>query len=76
MNSLRKNPVRGFVFLLAAGLAAVTSPLDAKADAGFKTWISKFYETASKSGISRSTYDRAFAGVSEPDPDVLDKANF
>ncbi len=76
MNSFRKSPIRGFVFLLAAGLATVTSPLDAKADAGFKTWISKFYATAASSGINRSTYDKAFAGVSEPDPDVLDKANF
>jgi len=76
MNSSRTNSVRSLVFLLAAGLAAAACPIDAQADAGFKTWISKFYATAAQSGISRSTYDKAFAGVSEPDPEVLEKATY
>jgi membrane-bound lytic murein transglycosylase B len=76
MTTFRTNRFRGFVFLLAAGLAAATSPIDARADAGFKTWVAKFYETASKSGISRSTYEKAFAGVTGPDEEVLEKANY
>ncbi len=76
MNSSRTNSVRSLVFLLAAGLAVAACPIDAQADAGFKTWISKFYATAAQSGISRSTYDKAFAGVSEPDPEVLEKATY
>ncbi|CDZ56591.1 lytic murein transglycosylase [Neorhizobium galegae] len=76
MKTLRTNLFRGFAFSLIAGLAAAAMPIDAQADAGFKTWIAKFYDTAAKSGITRSTYDRAFAGISEPDQDVLEKANF
>ncbi|MCK8779134.1 lytic murein transglycosylase [Rhizobium sp. NTR19] len=51
-------------------------PIDAQADAGFKAWIANFYETAAKAGISRSTYQRAFAGISEPDRNVLEKAAY
>jgi len=61
---------------MASGLAltfAVAVP-PAKADAGFRRWISDFYATAAKNGISRSTYNRAFAGVTDPDPSVLEKA--
>ncbi|RWX79071.1 lytic murein transglycosylase [Neorhizobium lilium] len=76
MKSLRTHPIRSFVFLLAAGLVAATCPIDAQADAGFKTWIAKFYETAARSGITRSTYEKAFAGVTEPDRDVLEKAAY
>ena len=76
MISFRMNSVRGFVFLLGAGIAAAASPLDARADAGFKTWITKFYPVAAQSGITRSTYEKAFSGVSEPDQDVLEKAAY
>lgn len=55
---------------------AVLSPLSAHADAGFQKWVSGFYGTAAKSGISRSTYDKAFSGVTAPDPDVLEKARY
>jgi membrane-bound lytic murein transglycosylase B len=76
MTIFRTKRFRGFVFSFAAGLAAAISPIDARADAGFKTWVAKFYETAAKSGISRSTYDKAFAGVTGPDEDVLEKAAY
>ncbi len=59
-----------------AAVMVATSPIDARADAGFKTWIAKFYETAAASGITRSTYNKAFAGISEPDPEVLEKARY
>ncbi|KGD92034.1 lytic murein transglycosylase [Neorhizobium sp. Rsf11] len=76
MKILRTNLLRGFVFSLCAGFAVASMPIDAQADAGFKAWITKFYPTAAKSGISRSTYERAFAGITEPDRDVLEKAQF
>lgn len=59
---------------LAAALGFL--PQTAHADARFVDWISSFYATAAKSGISRQTYDRAFAGITAPDPEVLRKANF
>ncbi|HCL66463.1 MAG TPA: lytic murein transglycosylase [Rhizobium sp.] len=65
-------PFRALVFSIIAGLA----PVEAHADAGFKKWINGFYATAAKSGISQKTYNQAFAGVTEPDPSVLEKARF
>ncbi|WP_245480411.1 lytic murein transglycosylase [Neorhizobium sp. NCHU2750] len=62
--------------MLAAGLAMGMMPLDARADAGFKAWVANFYRTAAESGITRTTYNKAFAGVSEPDQEVLEKAQF
>ncbi len=67
---------RSFALLLAAGLVTVMMPLNAQADAGFKRWVADFYETAAKSGITRSTYQKAFAGISEPDPEALQKAQY
>jgi peptidoglycan lytic transglycosylase B len=55
---------------------AVLSPLSAHADAGFQKWVSGFYGTAAKSGISRTTYEKAFSGVTAPDPGVLEKARY
>jgi len=66
-------------FARAASLclfAGVLSPLSAHADAGFQKWVSGFYSTAAKSGISRSTYEKAFSGVTAPDPGVLEKARY
>ncbi|SOE16362.1 membrane-bound lytic murein transglycosylase B [Hoeflea halophila] len=66
-------------FVRAASLclfATVLSPLPAQADAGFLKWVSGFYSTAAKSGISRSTYEKAFSGVTAPDPVVLEKARY
>lgn len=56
--------------------AGIMAPLSAQADAGFQKWVSGFYSTASKSGISRTTYERAFSGITTPDPEVLEKARY
>ncbi len=64
---------------LAAALLAATSLLSvvpAKADPGFQNWVEKFYVVAKKNGITRATFDKAFANVSEPDANVLEKANY
>jgi membrane-bound lytic murein transglycosylase B len=55
-----------------AGSSALTG--SASADAGFRNWIESFRSVAANSGISGETYRRAFAGISEPDPEVLEKA--
>jgi membrane-bound lytic murein transglycosylase B len=57
-------------------IAGVFAPISAKADAGFQKWVSGFYSTAAKAGISRSTYETAFRGVTAPDPVVLEKARY
>ncbi len=64
---------------LATGIAVallVTLAGPALADAGFEKWVRDFRSTASSSGISGSTFDRAFRGVTAPDPEVLEKARF
>ncbi|KKX30461.1 lytic murein transglycosylase [Rhizobium sp. LC145] len=76
MTMFRTNRFRGLVFSLIVGIAAATTPIDARANDSFKSWIAKFYQTAAASGISRSTYEKAFAGITEPDSAVLDKANY
>jgi lytic murein transglycosylase len=61
---------------MALATAIGLMPHTAQADARFVDWISSFYSTAAASGISRKTYERAFAGVTAPDPEVLRKAKF
>ncbi|MFB9911741.1 lytic murein transglycosylase [Rhizobium paknamense] len=51
-------------------------PLTAHADAAFQKWIRDFYPVAAREGISADTYRRAFAGIKDPDPDVLQKAAY
>ncbi|MEO0920676.1 MAG: lytic murein transglycosylase, partial [Pseudomonadota bacterium] len=50
--------------------------LPSQADAGFQNWIRDFRATAVRNGVPRSIYDRAFANVRTPDPEVLRKARF
>jgi membrane-bound lytic murein transglycosylase B len=69
-----KRSLRSLALGLALGLLAGLAPANANADAGFQKWISDFYDTAARSGITRATYNAAFAGVTDPDPTVLEKA--
>ena len=48
----------------------------AGADQSFMKWLESFYPVAARQGISRATYDLAFAGVTEPDKAVLKKAAY
>lgn len=74
LNSLKK--IRNFGAMMALGLTITLQAVPAHADQGFVNWINQFYTTASKAGISKSTYQKAFAGVNSPDPEVIRKANF
>lgn len=63
----------------AAGLSLVVLAAGvngASADAGFKRWVAGFKETALANGVSAQTFERAFRGVDEADPEVLEKANY
>lgn len=57
------------LFLILALLAGAISP--AQADAKFENFIQSLWPRAKAAGISRSTFDAAFAGITEPDPAVL-----
>ncbi len=69
-------PLLTRVFLPVALAASLLQAAPARADEGFRNWIAKFYPVAAQAGITKATYRAAFAGVSEPDPDVLKKAGF
>lgn len=75
---VRKTARRLGVALTVAGfsLTLLLSAGPALADAGFQRWVSGFRATAAENGISGSTYDRAFAGVTAIDPEVLEKARY
>ncbi len=59
---------------MAAVMLLSTAP--ASADAAFRGWIASFRATAAKSGVSGATYDRAFRGITDIDPEVLEKARY
>src|SRR5690606_11807160 len=57
----------------ALGLALMLSlPASvALADAKFQRWVNQFRATATSSGVSGAVFDRAFTGVTAPDPEVV-----
>ena len=58
-------------FFLAGTVTAETTGKQS-----FKEWLDSFYLVAAEKGITRATYDRAFAGVTTPDEKVLKKAAY
>jgi membrane-bound lytic murein transglycosylase B len=73
-NERKYSLIRRFLpFVAAAGLFIATP---VRADDGFVEWINNFYPVAAKAGITKSTYLKAFKGVSEPDAAVIEKANY
>ncbi|MCP1200365.1 lytic murein transglycosylase [Notoacmeibacter sp. MSK16QG-6] len=75
-------PFRRFASRLARGLsilaiaaAPALASTPSQADAGFQRWIKDFRSVALRNGIRAATYDHAFKGVKDPDPEVLRKAN-
>ncbi len=71
-----RDSLRGLALALIVTASAGLAPLNAKADQRFQQWIANFYQTAAQSGISKATYRKAFDGVSDPDPTVLEKAAY
>ncbi|MCT8989845.1 lytic murein transglycosylase [Chelativorans sp. SCAU2101] len=61
--------------MLAAIALVLLGAQASLADAGFQRWIAEFRAVAIQNGISGRTYDRAFQGVTAPDPEVLEKAH-
>lgn len=66
MASFRKSAAA----LLTAGFCAMTAST-AFADAKFESFIQSLWPKAKAAGISRAVFDSAFAGITDPDPDVL-----
>ena len=64
------------LFAVLAIVLSVFAVRPAAADAGFVQWIRNFETVAVKAGVSRSVYEAAFSGVTDPDPDVIAKARY
>ena len=67
--------ISGIVIAATVVLGSMTVS-GAQAEAGFQRWIQDFRKVAVANGVSGSVYDKAFAGVTVPDPEVLEKARF
>ncbi|TCL69701.1 lytic murein transglycosylase [Rhizobium sp. BK251] len=76
MPQKRRHAFGSIALALMLSATAGFLPSNANADTGFRKWIDGFYQTAAQNGITSATYRKAFAGVTEPDPTVLEKAAF
>ena len=72
----RKARLKAAAIFAAAVLATALGTQTASADAKFRQWVANFRPVAINAGVTPSTFDRAFAGVNEPDPVVLQKARY
>src|SRR2546423_15299159 len=63
-------PNQIFAALIAVAYLSLAA-LPAAADSKFEAFIQSLWPSAKAAGISRSIFDQAFAGVTDPDPDVL-----
>jgi membrane-bound lytic murein transglycosylase B len=63
--------------ILMAALAVSLSflPLQAQADAKFEAFVQSLWPQVKAAGFSRDLFEKAFAGIIEPDPAVLKLAN-
>jgi len=80
MPSRTRSDHRSIRFAVAAlavcAALSFAGPTEARADATFQKFVTGFWPQAKKAGITRATYDRAFAGITERDPEVLEKAAY
>jgi membrane-bound lytic murein transglycosylase B len=60
---------------LALVSALAFAPVPAFADAKFEAFVQTLWPAVKASGISRDLFDRAFAGITEPDAAVIKLAN-
>ena len=74
---IRYETIRRLALVAVAAACTLLLPnAPAFADAGFEKWKKQFARTARRSGIKRATFDKAFAGISSFDPDVIQKARY
>ncbi len=75
MRDMKRNRC-GLAAVAVAAALLIGNSSSASADASFQNWVKSFYAVAAKSGISRQTYNAVFAGITAPDPKVLERANY
>ncbi len=75
MNTV-KNTCQHNLFLFVALLFLLIFPEKSVAADTFRQWLADFYPKAAEAGISRTTWDTAFSGISSADTVVLERAAF
>jgi membrane-bound lytic murein transglycosylase B len=76
MSDRKARPFLRALTVAGLSLALMLPAGSAFADAGFRQWVASFRTTATQNGVSGATFDRAFRGITEIDPVVLEKARF
>lgn len=79
VEDLKTMSVRKLAMVTVIGVSSLfwAGPDAARADdPGFVNWIREFCREAEKEGVRREILAAAFAGVTEPEPQVLEKARF
>ncbi len=71
-----KKSIAGFFTIALLLLALMLSAGLASAEISFERWVASFRAVAADNGISASTYNRAFRGVTSADLEVLEKAHY
>ncbi|MCU0789943.1 MAG: lytic murein transglycosylase, partial [Nitratireductor sp.] len=69
---MTRQPMRLAMLTLALGLFAAF-PGAASADAGFQKWIAGFRPVAAKAGVTKATFNAAFAGMNATDAETVEK---
>ncbi len=72
LKNLLRRVLVGF-FLVGVAVSVSAAPV---ADHSFQAWLEEFYSVAAENGIARDTYERAFAGVTAPNEEILKKAEY
>ena len=62
------------IMIIVYGVSGL--PAQAGEDKKFQQWIAGLYLEAQQQGINRGIWETAFAGVTEPDPQVLARASY
>jgi membrane-bound lytic murein transglycosylase B len=70
---MKSRPALRLCMILLAVAMAVFSADTASADAAFQKWIAGFRPVAMKAGVSKATLDSAFAGMTSPDVETIEK---
>ena len=71
---MKKNDLN--IRLLVSLMMVLILPASVAAQSGFEQWLDDFRPVAGQQGVRQATWEKAFAGISNFDTRVLEKANY
>ena len=63
-------------WLFVSLMMVLILPPSARAQSDFELWLNDFQPVAGQQGVQQATWEKAFAGISDFDARVLEKANY